>query len=79
MAFWGKNKHYLHKDVLKRHLVSTAKICGLKADVEALIEEILARAPQAIANVQAQLPHGFKAFVLDKTLAGFQATLDRLG
>ena len=79
MAFWGKNKHHLHKDVLKRHLISTAKICGLKTDVDSLIEEILAQAPQAIANIQAQLPHGFKAAVLDKTLAGFQATLARLG
>jgi serine/threonine-protein kinase HipA len=79
MAFWGKNKHYLHKDVQKRHLASTAKICGLKADVDALIEEIQAQAPQAIAKIQAQLPDGFKALVLDKTLAGFQGTLDRLG
>jgi serine/threonine-protein kinase HipA len=79
MAFWGKNKHYLHKDVQKHHLVSTAKLCGLQADVDSLIEEILAQAPQAMANVQAQLPHGFKATVLDKTLTGFQATLGRLG
>jgi serine/threonine-protein kinase HipA len=68
----------VHKNVLKQHLVSTAKICDLKTDVNSLIEEILAQAPQAIANVQAQLPHGFKATVLDKTLAGFQSTLARL-
>lgn len=78
MAFWGKNKHYQHKEVLQRHLVSTAKICGLKADVASMIEEIVTQAPQAIANTQAQLPHGFKAAVLDKTLAGLQATLGRL-
>lgn len=79
MAFLGKNKHYLHKDIQTRHLVNTAKICGLKTDVDSLIEEILTQAPQAMANVQAQLPHGFKAAVLDKTLVGFQATLSRLG
>lgn len=79
MAFWGKNKHYLHKEVLQRHLVSTAKICGLKADVASMIEDIVTQAPQAIANTQAQLPHGFKAAVLDKTLAGLQVTLARLG
>lgn len=79
MAFWGKNKHYQHKEVLQRHLVSTAKICGLKADVASMIEEIVTQAPQAIANTQAQLPHGFKPAVLDKTLAGLQATLERLG
>lgn len=78
MAFWGKNKHYQHKEVLQRHLVSTAKICGLKADVASMIEEIVTQAPQAIANTQAQLPHGFKPAVLDKTLAGLQATLGRL-
>ena len=78
MAFWGKNKHYQHKEVLQRHLVSTAKICGLKADVASMIEEIVTQAPQAIANTQAQLPHGFKAAVLVKTLAGLQATLGRL-
>lgn len=55
------------------------KICGLKADVDSLIEEIMAQAPQAFANTQAQLPHGFKTAVLDKTLAGLKATLARLG
>ena len=65
--------------MLQRHLVSTAKICGLKADVASMIEEIVTQAPQAIANTQAQLLHGFKAAVLDKTLAGLQATLARLG
>jgi serine/threonine-protein kinase HipA len=79
MAFLGKNKHYLHKEVQPRHLVSTAKICGLQADVDAMIEDIVAQAPQAVANTQAQLPHGFKAAVLDKILAGLQATLARLG
>jgi serine/threonine-protein kinase HipA len=79
MAFWGKNKHYLHKEVLQRHLFSTARICGLQANVASMIDDIVARAPQAIANTQAQLPHGFEAAVLDKTLAGLQATLGRLG
>ncbi|KAI9549206.1 hypothetical protein GHT06_007194 [Daphnia sinensis] len=50
MAFWGKNKHYQHKEVLQRHLVSTAKICGLKADVASMIEEIVTQTPQAIAH-----------------------------
>jgi hypothetical protein len=44
-----------------------------------MIEDIVAQAPQAIANTQAQLPHGFKPAVLDKILAGLQATLARLG
>jgi serine/threonine-protein kinase HipA len=78
MAFWGKNKHYQHKDIQKRHLITTAQACGLKHDVNELLEEIIAQAPQAFASVQAQLPAGFQAQVLDKTITGMQAMLNQL-
>jgi serine/threonine-protein kinase HipA len=78
MAFWGKNKHYLHKDIQKRHLITTAQACGLKHDVNDLLEEIIAQAPQAFAQVQTQLPAGFQIQVLDKTFMGIQATLKKL-
>ena len=56
MAFWGKNKHYQHKEVLQRHLVSTAKICGLKADVATMIEDIVAQMPGVLECAVVGIP-----------------------
>jgi hypothetical protein len=78
LIIWGKNKHDQHKDIQKRHLITTAQACGLKHGVNELFEETISQAPQAFAHVQAQLPAGFQIQVLDKTIMGIQATLKKL-
>jgi len=70
MALLGKNRHYEMFGVQRRHFNSTAQKVGYGPSAEAVIQDILARTPGAIAAVQAGLPPGFSARVADTVLGG---------
>ena len=70
MALLGKNRHYRVQDIQRRHFNSTAKKVGYGENAEALIQELIARTPEAVAQVQAELPAGFSQVVADKVLGG---------
>jgi serine/threonine-protein kinase HipA len=78
MSLPGKNRHRKIFEVQRRHLDSTARLCGLES-ADALIERILALTPRIIEQAQKDLPHGFSQPVLDKTLKGLASMADRLG
>lgn len=70
MALLGKNRHYEMHGIQRRHFNSTAQRVGHAPTAEPIIEEILARTPAAIAEVQAELPQNFSPRVLDAILGG---------
>lgn len=70
MALLSKNRHYRMHDIQRRHFNSTAKIVGYAESAEPLIQELVARTPAVVAQVQAQLPRGFSAEVADLILTG---------
>lgn len=70
MALIGKNRHYLMHTVQRRHFNSTARKVGYGEDAEPLLQELVARTPAVVAQVQAELPAGFSQEVADKVLAG---------
>ena len=70
MALLGKNRHYRMHDVQRRHFNSTAKIVGYAETAEPLIQELVARTPAVVEQVQAQLPRGFSQQVVDRVLTG---------
>ena len=70
MAQRGKNKHYLLKDIQRRHFNETARRAGFGASAEPLIEEILAVTPAVIAAVRAELPEWFPKRVGQTILGG---------
>ena len=70
MSICGKNKHYLIKDIQRRHFNQTAVRCGLGETAEPFIREILAATPGVIASAQKNLPKGFPQQVLDTILQG---------
>lgn len=78
MAVSGKNRHYLLKDIQRRHFNAMAPKCGYGPSAEPLIEDLLARVPGAIADVQARLPRRFPQLVADRILGGLQASARRL-
>ena len=59
MALLGKNRHYHMHNIQRRHFNSTAKKVGYGESAEALLQELVARVPEAVAQVQAELPQGF--------------------
>ncbi|MDP3440416.1 MAG: hypothetical protein U0989_04365 [Azonexus sp.] len=49
MAIDGKNRHYKWSEIRRNHFEQTAQHCHLP-DAPALIDELVARTPQAIAD-----------------------------
>jgi serine/threonine-protein kinase HipA len=72
MALLGKNKHYVMHTIQRRHFDSTAQKVGYAPTAEPIIEEILARTPAAIAQVQAELPEDFSPRVAETILGGLE-------
>jgi serine/threonine-protein kinase HipA len=55
----GKNAHYWLRDIQRRHFHHTAQKCGLGPDMEAVIDDVLARIPDALDDVARSLPPAF--------------------
>jgi len=70
MALLGRNRHYRMRDIQRRHFNSTARIVGYGENAEPLLEDLIARTPAVVAQVQAALPPGFSQQVADKLLGG---------
>ncbi len=79
MALLGKNRHYDMHGIQRRHFNSTARKVGYGSTAEPIIEELLARTPAAIAEVQADLPKDFSPRVAESILGGLQQAATALG
>ena len=78
MSVRGKNKHYLLKNIQRRHFNAMAAQCGVGETAESLIQGILAATPAVVASVQKGLPKGFPQHVLDAILKGLTTSAERL-
>lgn len=72
MALLGKSRHYAMHTIQRRHFDSTAQKVGYAPTAEPIIEDILARTPSVIAQVQAELPRDFSAQVAESILGGLE-------
>ncbi|MEZ2416533.1 type II toxin-antitoxin system HipA family toxin [Luteibacter sp. RCC_6_2] len=79
MALLGKNRHYDMHGIQRRHFNSTARKVGYGSTAEPIIEELLARTPAAIAEVQAALPKDFSPRVAESILGGLEQAAATLG
>lgn len=78
MAVRRKNRHYHLKDIQRRHYNAMAPLCGLGADAEELIQALIARTPQVIAQVNAELPAGFPQQIATSILGGLEQAARQL-
>lgn len=78
MALLGKNRHYRMYGIQRRHFNSTALKLGYGPNAEPIIENILARTPAVIAEVEAELPAGFSAPVAESILGGLRQAANTL-
>lgn len=82
MAVRTKNAHRKMKDILRRHWLDLGTRHGVvTADgrpAQAVLDDLVARTPEALDLVRAQLPHGFPADVADSILEGVQGAAARL-
>lgn len=72
MALPGRNKHYVMHTIQRRHFDSTAQKVGYAPTAAPIVEDILARTPAAITQVQAELPRGFDPRVAETILGGLE-------
>ena len=70
MAVRAGNTHYKMSEILRRHWNATAKANAVGDDLEATMDRFLSLAPEAIAEVQAQLPDDFPIQVSDTIFEG---------
>lgn len=78
MAVRSKNKHYVMKDVQRRHFNAMAARCGLGPSAESLIAEIMAATPVIVDSVRNDLPKGFPPQVAEAILTGLSRSTKRL-
>jgi serine/threonine-protein kinase HipA len=78
MALLGTNKHYRVAEMDRRHFNMTAQQCGVGSDMEAIIADVIAKTPSAIATVEAELPEGFPARVFDAVTTGLKKAVQQL-
>lgn len=74
----GKNKHYLLKEIQRRHFNAMAPRCYVGDSAEPLINGLLAETPGVIERVAKLAPAGFPARVLDSVLGGLADSATRL-
>lgn len=78
MSISGKNKHYHFKDILPRHFHQMAAKYFQRPDASQLIDEIISRTPDVIAQVAGQLPGTFPAKVAESIFAGILKSANQL-
>lgn len=72
MAVQGKNRHYRWREIHTRHWIETAKRCGF-GEMREIIEDVIARTPTVIEQVNTLIPPGFPGDIADSILQGLRA------
>jgi serine/threonine-protein kinase HipA len=78
MALQGKNRHYLFKDIQRRHFNTTATRFFQREGAEDVMDEVLAGIEPAIAAVSARLPVGYPERVAGAFFGGLRRTAQLL-
>ena len=72
MALHSATKHYRVAEISRRHFNTTARECGLGADMEAIIADVVSKTPAVIQQVGARLPKDFPADLFDSVTTGMR-------
>jgi serine/threonine-protein kinase HipA len=74
MAILGKNKHYLFKDIQRRHFNNMAGKCFDRVDAEGVIGRVLEATPRAIEIMESRLPQSFPDWIAASVFSGLKAS-----
>jgi serine/threonine-protein kinase HipA len=78
MAVLGKNKHYLFKEIQRRHFNTMAVKCFDRTDAENVIGQVLEATPWAIDAMKNKLPKGFPDWIAECIFKGLQESVELL-
>jgi serine/threonine-protein kinase HipA len=74
MAVFGKNKHYLFKDIQRRHFHNMAGKCFDRISAEDVIVRVLEATPRVIESMMNKLPKGFPNWIAESVFNGLRST-----
>jgi serine/threonine-protein kinase HipA len=78
MAVLGKNKHYLFKDIQRRHFNSMAAKYFDRINAEDVIGRVLEATPRVIDTMANKLPKGFPNWIAESVFNGLRASAELL-
>ena len=78
MAVLGRNKHYLLKDIQRRHFNNMAGKFFDRIDAEAVISRVIAATPIAIEAMKRKLPEGFPVRIAESVFDGLRRSAQLL-
>ena len=78
MAVLGKNKHYLFKDIQRRHFTNMAVKCFDRIDAEDVIRSVLEATPSAIKNMRSKFSNGFPIWIAESVFDGLRRSSELL-
>ena len=78
MAVVSTDRHYLLKDVQRRHFNAMASRYFIRESAEDLIQDVLKRVPSAIEAVSARFPNGFPEKVASTIFSGLEQSAAKL-
>lgn len=78
MAVRGKSNHYRIAEIQRRHWNAMARSTGLGLDFEADIQALIAKTPNVIAQVEAELPASFPAHIAEAVLGQLRRSAEKL-
>lgn len=78
MAVSGKNRHYHWCEIQRRHWEETGAKCGLRENVNDLIDRLVEETPAVVQKASAVLPTGFPSHVAAPILEGLAASAKKL-
>jgi serine/threonine-protein kinase HipA len=70
MALSGKRKHYRIAEIRRRHFNATAHACGLGANMERIISDVIEKTPSVIERVGGELPRRFPEHLFESITSG---------
>lgn len=83
MAIRTTNAHWKMKEIHRRHWLALGKRFGVLDDVgremEVILDDLIARTPRVVADLEAGLPAGFPEHVAGSVLRGLQQAANQLG
>ena len=82
MAVRSTNAHWKMKEIQRRHWLSLGKRFGVLDDMgrgmDTIIDGLIARTPDVVADIEAGLPTGFPDQVADRVLRGLERAARQL-
>jgi serine/threonine-protein kinase HipA len=83
MAIRTTNAHWKMKEIHRRHWLALGKRFGVLDDggreMEVILDDLIARTPRVVADLEAGLPVGFPEHVAGSVLRGLQQAANQLG